>query len=391
MKERSIVHAGKHEVLLYGWFGEGNLGDELILSSMIRIVRNAMPQAKLSVMSSKPKETSQFHFNEGLDGTISTYIDHRPKSIVRACKYGIIQVCRNLFRPEIVVMATGGALSDWNEASAIPILDLIEFWAARGKMIFLFGIGAGPISHKESFERFSKPLSKVRLITVRDEYSKFELEKLGLRNVVLTRDVVFSLTCDSWGNHGNGGPVRKIGLVVAPVCRETPSVYEEYASRLARVAALLADKYEVTVIPFQRDYDLPLTNLLLSADDRIKCAGDDDTMQSTLDAVSEQDLIIGMRFHSIVVALLMRKLVIPIVYHPKCYSLTDEMGLTRYAEYVGNGGNWEESNIDVRRLLESVEKIQADCSYRRNLERLLKRKASISVEVDALIECVKER
>ena len=113
-------------------------------------------------------------------------------------------------------------------------------------------------------------------------------------------------------------------------------------------------------------------------------------MQSTLDAVSEQDLIIGMRFHSIVVALLMRKLVIPIVYHPKCYSLTDEMGLTRYAEYVGNGGNWAESNIDVRRLLESVEKIQADCSYRWNLERLLKRKASISVEVDALIKCVKE-
>lgn len=382
------MHTGIPDILLYGWFGEGNLGDELILTSMIQIVRKAIPQARISVMSSKPGETKRLHTGESIDGTISTYIDHRARTIARACKYGIIPVCRNLFRPDIVVLATGGALSDWNYASAVPIFDLIEFWAAHNKVIFLFGVGAGPISHNESIKRFSKPLSKVRLITVRDEYSKSELEKLGLRNVVLSRDLVFSLGdyFGRWASRGDVVQVKRIGLVVAPVCKETPSVFEEFSRRLSRVATLLSCKYKVTIIPFQRDYDYPLMVKLANTDKRIECANEGNTIQSILDTVAEQDLIIGMRFHSLVVSLLMRKLVIPIVYHPKCYSLAKELGLTRYAEYVGNGGNWENSNIDVERLVRSVELIQTDRHYHENVEMLLGRKAAASTEVDALIK-----
>lgn len=382
------MHPDKPNVLLYGWFGEGNLGDELILSSLISIVRNAIPRATISVMASKPKQTKYYHADEYINGIVSTYVDHRPRSIVRAFKYGIGAVCCNLTSPDIVVMATGGALSDWNHDSATPIVDLINYWSARRKPIFLFGVGAGPFTKQESKGRFFSSLSKVHLITVRDEYSKKELEKLGLRNVVLTRDIVFASEGHSWIQKSKPSTVTKIGIIVAPVCRETPSIYDEYQNRITEAAKQLAEKYSVTVIPFHEEYDQLLTRKIVETDERIASISCNQNLRTTLDAVAQQDLIVGMRFHSIITALLMRKYVVPIVYHPKCYSLAEEMGLVEYVECVGNGNNWAETNINVEQLLSNIERIQSDDSYFNRLEAMLELKASVTVEVDALSACM---
>ena len=44
------------EVLLYGWFGENNLGDELILKSLEALVREMLPSAKISIMARYAKK-----------------------------------------------------------------------------------------------------------------------------------------------------------------------------------------------------------------------------------------------------------------------------------------------------------------------------------------------
>lgn len=362
------------EILLYGWFGEGNVGDELILSSLVGLVRQAMPSATISVMGSKPSQIAQYHSHEKINGVISTYVDHRPRSIARTLKHGAGAVLHNLHSPDAVIMATGGALSDWNYDSAIPIIDLINCWGRHKVPIYMFGIGAGPITKPGSQQRFFGPLSKVEVITVRDEYSKNELEKLGLNNVRLTQDVVFAAgnLCDKKTKHYLDRSVHTIGVVVAPVCRETPEVYERYVANLKCALSILADTYEVTLIPFQKSYDLLLMRELRNSDRRIKLFEGGDDIRATLAEFEHQDLIIGMRFHAIVKSLMNRKHVIPIVYHPKCFSLASEMGLADYCEFVGNGNNWPVSNIDTGRLVRSVEAIQNDARYCDLLETRLK-------------------
>ena len=129
------------EVLLYGWFGENNLGDELILSSLEGLVREALPSAKISIMASKPDMLKKMKPNAHDNAVISTYIDHRPRSILRSVKYGLAATVHNLRSPDLVIMATGGALSDWNYNSTVTIFDLINYWTNKNIPITTYPIG----------------------------------------------------------------------------------------------------------------------------------------------------------------------------------------------------------------------------------------------------------
>lgn len=79
------------------------------------------------------------------------------------------------------------------------------------------------------------------------------------------------------------------------------------------------------------------------------------------------------------------KYVIPIVYHPKCESLCQNAGIKRYAEHVGNGNNWIESNIDIDQLVCSVEDIQQDDSYFSRIGSFCRIQKAISVEREYLL------
>ena len=79
------------------------------------------------------------------------------------------------------------------------------------------------------------------------------------------------------------------------------------------------------------------------------------------------------------------KYVIPIVYHPKCESLCQNAGIKRYAEHVGNGNNWIESNIDVDQLVRSVEEIQQDNSYFSRVTSFCSAQKAVSVEREYLL------
>lgn len=374
------------EVLLYGWFGENNLGDELILSSLEGLVREALPSAKISIMASKPDMLKKMKPNAHDNAVISTYIDHRPRSILRSVKYGLAATVHNLRSPDLVIMATGGALSDWNYNSTVTIFDLINYWTNKNIPIVMFGVGAGPILEKESAKRFYEHLRKIDLITVRDDYAFDQLRDIGLKNVMLTKDIVFETFDQKMIKKASEvGKVKQIGVVAAPICLETPNVYVEYRSRLTEAICRLCEKYAVSLIPFQPEYDKRLTEYILGADSRIKLLVNPDGVSQNLDNLVAQDLIIGMRYHSIVESLMNGKYVIPIVYHPKCESLCQNAGIKQYAEYVGNGNNWMESNIDTDQLIRSVEDIQQDDSYFFRIDAFCRMQRGVSVEKEYLL------
>ena len=374
------------EVLLYGWFGENNLGDELILKSLEALVREMLPSAKISIMASRPDMLKKTKPNVGDNAVISTYIDHRPKTILRSIKYGLAAAVHNLRSPDLVIMATGGALSDWNHNSTVTIFDLIDYWTRKNVPVVMFGVGAGPILKKESIKRFYEHLCKVELITVRDEYSLNQLKEVGLENVVLTKDIVFETFNQNTIEKANKvDEVKRIGVVAAPICLETPNVYIEYRNRLTEAIHRLCEKYTVSLIPFQPEYDKRLTEYILESDARIKLLANPDGFSQNLSNLAAQDLIIGMRYHSIVESLMNGKYVIPIVYHPKCESLCRNAGIVQYAEHVGNGNNWMESNIDIDQLIRSVEDIQQDDSYFSRIDAFCRMQRGVSVEKEYLL------
>ncbi|MCI8452427.1 MAG: hypothetical protein HFJ74_08080 [Eggerthellaceae bacterium] len=371
------------KILLYGWFGEGNLGDELILDAAIKVTREAYPKASIRVMGTKPDKIKGRH-GHSFD-LVSTYLDHRPRIIARSFKYGFVRAVRNLFTADLVIMASGGAISDWNKNSTVTLFDLIGFFSKRRVPILLLDVGAGPITKESSFGKFRSVLSQVGFILCRDKNSEEELKKIGLGNTVLSKDVVFELHRESIPDIKRfADKVQKIGMVIAPVCLETPDVYELYRRRLAETAKLLSTRYEVSLIPFQREYDDGLVRELRDLCPEVGVLDDSDNSERILDHLEEQDLIIGLRYHSMLEALALGKYVIPIIYHPKCQSLCEDFGLMEYASYVGNGNNWPESNIDPKKILHDVERIQMDDEYADRVRNAFDKKLSCRTEVEYL-------
>lgn len=371
------------KILLYGWFGEGNLGDELILDAATKVAKEAYPEASIRVMGTKPDKIKGRH-GHSFD-LVSTYLDHRPRIIARSFKYGFGRAVRNLFDADLVIMASGGAISDWNKDSTVTLFDLIDFFSKRRVPILLLDVGAGPITKESSFGKFRSILSQVGFILCRDRNSEEELKKIGLENTVLSKDIVFELHRGSIPEIGQfTAKVQKIGMVVAPVCLETPEVYELYRRRLAETVDLLSDRYEVSLIPFQREYDDGLVRELKDLCPEVQVLDDSDDSGRILDHLEEQDLIIGLRYHSMLEALALGKYVIPIVYHPKCQSLCEDFGLVEYASYIGNGNNWPESNIDPAKILQDVERIQMDGEYASRVRNAFDEKLSRRTEVEYL-------
>ena len=163
----------KKKILIYGWFGENNLGDELLLESMIYLVNKNINNSEINVIASKPKEVRKNHM--GIN-CISKTINFSIKSIVKNILNNPIKTLYNIFASDVLIVAGGGAISDWNPTSTKDMFFLIKLFSKLKKKIYLLGIGAGPITKIESYDYFKKVLMKAEYITVRDEYSFNELK-----------------------------------------------------------------------------------------------------------------------------------------------------------------------------------------------------------------------
>ena len=91
--------------------------------------------------------------------------------------------------------------------------------------------------------------------------------------------------------------INKIGLVLVPVCQNTKNVYEDLKRELSNLIKELSTKYEVSIIPFQINYDMEFINELEFDKSLVKILKPKH-LWDTLDYMYEQDCIIGMRSFS---------------------------------------------------------------------------------------------
>ena len=333
------------KTLVYGWFGEDNLGDELLLNETLELL-SENKDIEAYVMCSNPLRVKKNHCVRvaavAIDGTLKKYI----KAILLS-PWAIIKC---LYQTDNLIIAGGGAISDWNYSSTKEMFFLINWFKRRNKKVYLLGVGAGPITKERKYGRFYNVLSKADVITVRDEFSKSELNKIGLNNVYKSNDLVTYKTFNGY-NIENTTPINKIGLVLVPVCQNTKNVYEDLKRELSNLIKELSTNYDMEFIN-ELEFDKSLVKILKPKH-----------LWDTLDYVYEQDCIIGMRYHSLVLAIQMKKYFIPIIYHSKSAELCKEYGVEEYASSVGDGENWEKSNINSEDIIKNIGKLEKDINF----------------------------
>ena len=166
------------KVVLSGYFGFGNAGDEAILAAEMAALRQLVPNIEIVVLSGNPRETA------------ATY---RVEAVPRG---NLTAVGRALSNADLLISGGGSLLQDITSNRSIPYyLGVVALAKLLGKKVMLYGNGVGPIRHP-----FNRLLVRwlgnwVDLITVRDGGSKDTLQRLGVSHppVVLTADAVFTL------------------------------------------------------------------------------------------------------------------------------------------------------------------------------------------------------
>lgn len=315
-------------VLISGYYGFDNLGDELILKVLVDELKDR--GVKITVLSQNPKKTAAQYGVNAIKRT--SFID-----IVDAL------ASANLF-----ISGGGGLFQDaTGPMSALYYGGLIHLARFFDVPVVFWAQGVGPLRKALSRKMTAAALRKCEKIMVRDEKSALLVEELTGEKPEITADPVWllrnpvaqkvsgkaktasaepssaSVSCDAAPSEG-----WTVGVSLRP----WHELSDERLSALADCLNALAQQHEGAVcfrlLPFQKKEDTELLEGFakqLKATSRISVSVV--PPEDVLDSLAGCDVILGMRFHSLILGLLFNIPVYGLVYDPKVASLLSMFNL----------------------------------------------------------------
>jgi len=272
-------------IVISGYYGFGNLGDELILSALLRELKKLSPGSDVVVLSHDPERTQR---------------EHKVRAVSR---WNLFAVARALVGADLLISGGGGLLQDKSGIQTpLYYLGVILIAKLLGKPVVAWGQGMGPLQHGLNQFLCRRILGLASLIMVRDQASLDLLRQLGLppEKLVLGADLVLGLSQSS--SLKKKGP-DKAGILV--ILRRGMSPEEESAlcdflghahslTRLPLVFLSFQDEQDFEFIqrvrsnlPFETFLSLPRLEL-----------------EVLLPLFSGSKLVLSMRYHALILAAL---------------------------------------------------------------------------------------
>ena len=314
-------------LLLAGYFGFGNAGDEAIFESVVENFRRLSPGVKLRALVQDPSTANRM----GVEGV--------PRK-------DLFKVWTALKKSQVFVLGGGGLFQDSTGPASVfyygGLLGLARL--ARVPSVF-FCQGYGPVNGtlQKRFTRLA--LGWPDLVTVRDEESRSELLDLGLeksqlylaadpalllspleqekmRPILKREDLLKELGRSELPN----GQLSEAGPLVAVTVRPWPGLPLE---ELAKALSLFREKTKARylLLPFQPTRDLePSRALLQLHDGQAKLVENDLEPNALTGILACCDMIIGMRLHS---------LILGTVGNPPLYGLSYDPKVERFCRRAG--------------------------------------------------------
>ena len=317
-----------YKILLSGYFGFDNVGDEAILSAMVKGIRKEMPDSELVAMSANPELTAR---KNGI------------RAIDRMSIFAILKEMKNM---DLFISGGGSLFQDVTSKRSILYYLGVVYLAKVifGKKVMIYSQGIGPVNDPKNRRLMAKLFKKLDLINVRDNQSKLELNSMGVReNIRVSTDSVFSLEkpdhvigAEILSNYGVDTTKMTLGISVRNWKDHTEKIVEEVAKT---IEALKDKDMNVVILPFHFPDDLELSEKIherLKTRDMkaIKIYTIKNLMgeHEFLSVMSNMDIMLSMRLHGLIFATVCNAYPIGISYDPKIQSLLEEMGREKALE-----------------------------------------------------------
>jgi polysaccharide pyruvyl transferase CsaB len=295
-------------ILLSGYYGFGNLGDEALLEIIVTQLRTRYPLAEIDVLSAQPEETAH---QLGVAATQRTDL-------------GLVR--RAIDRADVVLSGGGGLLQNATSLkSLLYYAGIIRSAIKAGKKTMIFAQSIGPLDFigKQTVRECCRGL---RAATVRDERSRELLAGLVSGIVVeRTADPVFLYERAPAGGAPDDRVPRDGALVVVSV-RKTAH-FESLVPRLAAAADRLAEAHGARVafvaLGGQADADAATSVIR-------KCRSHPmllpiEGLDATAAVIEQAQLVIGVRLHALILAARFGVPFLAVPYDPKVTGLCEDL------------------------------------------------------------------
>jgi polysaccharide pyruvyl transferase CsaB len=328
-------------ILIAGYYGFGNTGDEAILSAILAELCRQREDLEFTVVSSNPADTAAA-FN------VHSINWKDVEALLEAAK-----------ESDLIILGGGGLFQDyWGVPKGIALTAShwgISFCSAIGmlavlyqKPFMIYSVGVGPLRSEEGQRLTRWTFQLANGATVRDQESHDLLLSLGVpeENIQIAPDPALNLPLDAasaaeiltaQGINLQAGPLVGISIRNWAEAEEPERWKKELAGALDQF--LGSHDAWVVFIPFQVS-EHPLENDRAAAEivvshmengERASILPNSYSPTISAGLLSHCQLVIGMRLHSLIFA---TNAVIPsvaLVYDPKVHNFMKSIGLTEYA------------------------------------------------------------
>ena len=349
----------KKTVLIAGYYGFGNVGDEAILSAILMDFKKQRKNLDFIVVSSNPKLTE---------------VEHGVRSVDWKNINGLLDATRE---SDLVILGGGGIFQDyWGLPKDTHLTQFhwgITYYSSIGflahlykKPFMIYSVGVGPLFSEDGkyWTRLTFELADVA--TVRDPESHALLVSLGIPpdQVLIKSDPGLSLKpnekeaiviFDETGIDLHERPVLGVCLRNWIVGEKSISWKQELALALDKFTE--KNNFQVIFIPFQtveheleNDHTVALEVIdMMNMKDRAQIIPSIHSAEVTAGLISHCQILVGMRLHSLIFAVSSGVPTVALSYDLKVENLMKSLG---FPEYVLNV-----SRLDADRLTSALEAV----------------------------------
>ncbi len=322
-------------LVIAGYYGFGNWGDEAALAVLIRALRSTLPHAQLVVLSNAPPKTAQLHNTDALN------------------RWNLFEIRHVLTRASAFILGPGSLLQDATSTrSLLYYLGLLR-WAQRYKLpTYLIGQGIGPLRSRRSQRWVAETLQRARLVLVRDRVS-YEWALTHGARALLGEDLALLMQALTPNPSPVGEPQERGGRQAGVRARLGLSLRPGLSPRniavLRSVLCALSADFEGVFLSFQADQDLAVLQELSLAIPVVEAQSPDDLLR----AMHSVDVVLGMRLHSVVFALICGVPFCALSYDPKTESFLRRVGeICEYPVQWWSVSETLNEGVLVRQILE---------------------------------------
>lgn len=360
------VKKGNADIVISGYYGFGNLGDESLLDIITDSVAETIPGVKLAALTKKPK------------------IDRERTGLSCISRFNVLSVSHNLHRAKMLISGGGSLLQDSTSRLSLSYYAGVMQIAERaGAKVAVLANGIGPIGYESNKSLAAKVVDSADYVSVRDGDSKEELIRLGVNGdkINVTSDPAFLI--EPCGGSTTSKILSKIGIQseyfavsVRPLKGGGKGKHQltpedlRLADEVASLCADIAKKYGLIplLIPMQEMQDAEICSIVCQ---KLKGKSVDSALYTPENApemigvLSGARFMIGMRLHAIIFASSAKIPVIALSYDPKVKSMMSQLGQKYTVDLVGNGLDFASAvKNDVDMVLTSRDEIAADLAVR---------------------------